>query len=145
METLLVALEQEEELADGDAGLLPVVQEEQGVSRARLHSSGEQVSLDVDLDRDEMVALVVAGRQREEVKLLLLHDQGQRQEQVGKDRNNDHEERAQRQRHAKEDVHDHRPDLGPASSGQQIGDDLLEVLEQESAQLDGLDDGVELI
>ncbi|KAF5133338.1 hypothetical protein E5D57_003962 [Metarhizium anisopliae] len=145
VEAIRVLFKGKEQAADGDARLLPVVEEEHGVRGDGLHEAREEVGLDVDLKRDEMVPLVVSGGQGQQVELLALHDEGKREEQVGEDADDDHEERAQRERHAEEDVDQHRPDLRPRPGGEQVRNHLLEILEHQPAPADGLDDGVESV
>jgi len=62
VEAFGVALEGEEEVADRDLGVAPVVEEEHGVCADGFHDTDEEVGLGVDLEVDEMVLLVVAGR-----------------------------------------------------------------------------------
>jgi len=91
-----VGLEAEEELGDGDAGVLPHVEEEHGVGAVEwsvvagmllrreecspdsLHDTDEEVGLSVDLEIDEVVFLGIARRQAQKVKFFLLHDQAER-------------------------------------------------------------------
>jgi len=91
-----VGLEAEEELGDGDAGVLPHVEEEHGVgtvgtsvirwvsllckkcSPDSFHDTDEEVGLSVDLEVDEVVFLGISRRQAQKVELFLLHDQAER-------------------------------------------------------------------
>jgi hypothetical protein len=91
VEAVGVTLEKEEELVNGNAGRLPHVEEEHGMGAKSFSSTSEEVGLAVDLQVDEMVLLVVSRRQRQKIKLFLLHDQRERQEQIGEDTNHNHE------------------------------------------------------
>lgn len=145
VEAVGVGLEGEDEGVEGDAGFLVHVQEEHGVGDECFHDADEEVGLGVDLEVDEVVFLMVAGREAEEVEFFLFHDEGEGEEEVREDADDDHEEGAERQRDPEEDVHQHRPDLGPAACGEQVGDDLLQILEDEAAEADRVNDGVELV
>lgn len=145
VEAVRVGLEGEDEGVEGDACFLVHVQEEHGVSDDGLHDADEEVRLGVDLEVDEVVLFVVAGREAEEVEFFFLHDEREGEEEVGEDADDDHEEGAEGEWDAEEDVHQHRPDLGPAACGEQVGDDLLQVLEDQAAEADRVDDGVEFV
>ncbi|KAG6826069.1 hypothetical protein H0H93_016840, partial [Arthromyces matolae] len=92
VETVAVLLEGEEKRVRGYAGVLPHVEEEHGVGGDSLHHTNEEVSLRIDFEVDEMVVLMVAGREREQVELFLLHDEREAGGEIGETTNDDHEE-----------------------------------------------------
>ena len=140
-----VTLKQEEELRNGHLGVSVHVEEEHGVRSDGLHKTRKEVSLGIDLGVDEVIMLMVARRQGQQVEFFFLHDERETQEEIGKNANDDHEECAQGEGNTEEDVEDDGPDLGPTSGGEEVGDDLLEVLEDEATEAHGIDDGVEAI
>ncbi|KAI3489876.1 hypothetical protein L1887_45969 [Cichorium endivia] len=144
VEAISELLEGEEEVADRDLGVPPHVEEEHRVRGDGLHHADEEVALSVDRLVDQVVRFGVPGLEREQVELLLFKDEREAADQIGEAADDDHEERAERQRHAKEDVEHDGPVLGPRAGGEQVRDDLLQVLEHESSETDALDDGAEV-
>lgn len=141
VEARRVLFEDEPHGLDGDAGVAPVVEEVHGVRTDGLHDTDEEVGLRVNLEIDEMVLFHVPRLLREEVEFFLFHDEGEGEEEVGKDTDDDHEEGGEREGYAEEDVEEDGPDFGPGACGKEVGDDLLQVLEDEAAEADAGYDG----